>query len=111
MVDDGDNIQQQAAQSKQKTWERGWATWELPQLGRQDQGVGITHTNVRSLTVGEISMGGGGVALYKTEFFGRKCHGGALVCICVCVCVCVWSLVKGGGVVKHAIPIAKSSSQ
>ncbi len=23
--------------------------------------------------------------------------------------VCVWSLVKGGGVVKHAIPITKSS--
>ncbi len=25
------------------------------------------------------------------------------------LCVCVWSLVKGGGVVKHVIPIAKSS--
>jgi hypothetical protein len=25
------------------------------------------------------------------------------------VCVCVWSPVKGGGVVKHTIPIAKSS--
>ncbi len=28
---------------------------------------------------------------------------------CVCVCVCVWSPVKGGGFVKHAIPIAKFS--
>jgi hypothetical protein len=33
-----------------------------------------------------------------------------LLCMmCVCVCVCVWSPVKGGGVVKHVIPIAKSS--
>jgi hypothetical protein len=30
-------------------------------------------------------------------------------CVHVCVCVCVWSPVKGGGFVKHAIPIAKFS--
>jgi hypothetical protein len=30
-------------------------------------------------------------------------------CVCVCVCVCVWSPVKGGIFVKHAIPIAKFS--
>ncbi len=29
--------------------------------------------------------------------------------LCVCVCVCDWSLVKGGGFVKHAFPIAKFS--
>ncbi len=36
----------------------GGATWELPPPGRQHQGVEITHTNVRSLTVGGILMGG-----------------------------------------------------
>jgi hypothetical protein len=50
----------------------GRASSELQPPGRQHHGVGITNTDVRSLTVGGLLMKGRGVALDETAFLAEN---------------------------------------
>jgi hypothetical protein len=68
MADDGENIERQAAQTKQKAWEReggntGTTTARKARLRDRDHSYQSEKLNCQRIMDG----GGGGVALDKTE--------------------------------------------